>query len=615
MINTLITRISDMNQYDFKSRKVVYVDKTKERWASGKVYDVLKENDNAIFIAKGRLLIGKILKLDRFNYVECGDIKDIACSNDEFLQLHEIYPELVSRVKANFDPFIHMVEIDIDQLVNDASNKKFIDYYIFTKKMCESKSFKLNRNDRVVIINEKNILEDLLFYDGEKLTDISAVYNKNIGGGIHINAQGLSLDDMLKINTDNKREESKRSNNIDRIKSIKTQIEHEGNYKFKSFFAYHDCLFNKKVYSKNSNSSTPNNFASKQIALNTILYGPPGTGKTYSLINKALEICSKSFDESSEEVIKAPQEEFKKLLFKKFKSENNDKSNEPNTDKFSGQIAFITFHQSYSYEEFVEGIRPETAGGNISYDVKPGIFKQICTAAKENEKNNYVLLIDEINRGNISKIFGELITLLEKDKRLKGDNELMVTLPYSQEQFGVPKNLYIIGTMNTADRSIALVDIALRRRFEFEELMPNSSKLEIIHGIDLALLLEKINERIEYLYDRDHTIGHAYLMKIETLEGLRDTFKNKIIPLLQEYFYGDWEKICLVLGCPHKDGKLIKAAPSIIKVVPMIEMDIIGIDHDHYENQFSYGINKEFLSADGDSLKSFFNGIVEPVKG
>lgn len=336
------------------------------------------------------------------------------------------------------------------------------------------------------------------------------------------------------------------------------------------------------------------------IPLNQILYGPPGTGKTYSLTNKALEICNRGA---------APQQ-FQDLLFVKDKDSDRD-------DEFIGQIAFITFHQSYSYEEFVEGIRPETKDGKISYDVKSGIFKQICKAAEKDIDNSYVLLIDEINRGNISKIFGELITLLEKDKRIGSEKKgLMVTLPYSQEQFGVPKNLYIIGTMNTADRSIALVDIALRRRFEFEELMPDSSKLvnpEI--GVDLRKLLEKINERIEYLYDRDHTIGHAYLMGVKTLNELKDVFKNKIIPLLQEYFYGDWEKICLVLGCPHeKNGAPIKNAPPIIEAVSMNVKEIIGINHDLYDDQLSYRINENFLQAEGERLNSFFEGIVESVR-
>lgn len=430
---------------------------------------------------------------------------------------------------------------------------------------------------------------------------------------------------------------------------------------------------NSQEIMENPMQNNLNTQTQKTIPLNQILYGPPGTGKTYETINKALEILVKFKEIDS---IPETRKEQNKL-FREFK------------DK--GQIAFITFHQSFSYEEFVEGIKPNADNPqNMTYEVRNGIFKEICQRAltnyqkhkessnesenrqvntqelfqtyafslkqvldegkeldfykkmkiysinlKENgeiksisigtsaESNSmqsltkeiilrdypkfksgdiksykdikptyesqsqwhgnaiyyfelykklqefekteykkqdskpmekiplkpYILIIDEINRGNISKILGELITLLELSKRIGSDEELRVTLPYSQETFGVPSNLYIIGTMNTADRSIALLDTALRRRFEFIEMMPDFTLLnKDCEGMDLQELLQKMNARIEFLLDREHTIGHSFFMEIQSINELKGVFTKKIIPLLQEYFYEDYAKIDAVLN-------------------------------------------------------------------
>lgn len=255
---------------------------------------------------------------------------------------------------------------------------------------------------------------------------------------------------------------------------------------------------------------------------------------------------------------------------------------------------FITFHQSYSYEEFIEGIKPivieaEEDSNDMIYSVEHGMFYDVCEKAcqlagyadikeaindsRESRIEHFrnaevwTFCIDEINRGNVSQIFGELITLIEEDKRMGAKHELIITLPYSKEKFSVPSNLRIIGTMNTADRSVEALDSALRRRFSFVEMPPKpilireEGKLKykngILEGIDLVALLELINKRIERLLDKDHKIGHSYFMSVETMYDLKQTFQNKIIPLLQEYFYGDYGKIGLVLGAGffNEDGK------------------------------------------------------------
>ena len=307
-------------------------------------------------------------------------------------------------------------------------------------------------------------------------------------------------------------------------------------------------------------------------------------------------------------------------LYEKYKEIKDKKVGTSYTKE---NFKFITFHQSYGYEEFVEGIKPifdgENEDGDITYEISKGIFYQCCENAlllsdykgklrdfcdlpkDERQKffnentPKYAIFIDEINRGNISKIFGELITLIEPSKRLGADDEIMVELPYSKEKFGVPSNLYIIGTMNTADRSIALMDTALRRRFEFVEMMPEYDNLNEINieDINIGKMLKTINERIEYLYDRDHTIGHAYFINVSDLKTLANVFKNKILPLLQEYFYDDWEKIRLVLG----DSQFIKEKKSANA--------LFKSGTDYINDKILYEIDKEAFYVEQNYLKIY----------
>lgn len=439
--------------------------------------------------------------------------------------------------------------------------------------------------------------------------------------------------------------------------------------------------------------------------LNQILYGPPGTGKTYNVINHALTIIKGNTLEGKTR--KEIKDEFNRLVSE-------------------GQIQFVTFHQSYSYEEFVEGIKPTINNGNVEYKIEDGIFKKLCQKAQENkllnigdhfsnlrggiltisrvnnevieisreegsiitlpsdlvygllkllinktinfeniqsrEKNgsplqnllekkydkyifgydsvlkallefmiskeapnnsNYVLIIDEINRGNISKIFGELITLIEDSKRIGASEELRAKLTYSgagnDEMFGIPSNVYIIGTMNTADRSITNIDTALRRRFVFEEFppIPNHFSIGSVQRngkqINLQGLLKTINTRIEYLLDKDHLIGHSYFMNINTWDSLCDKFRNNIIPLLQEYFYNDWEKIRLVLGDNDSWGK--EEVNKFIQKKTYSKDELFGKGNnmeDEYDEE-QYFINPKLVNRDYSSLSEelFMKGFKE----
>lgn len=256
-----------------------------------------------------------------------------------------------------------------------------------------------------------------------------------------------------------------------------------------------------------------------------------------------------------------------------FKSLESNIYNEYILNSSKKRYEFVTFHQSFVYEDFIEGIKPKLnsnstcSSNSIEYEIQDGIFKKICKLARDCAPQRCAIFIDEINRGNVSEIFGELLSLIEPDKREGQPLELKVTLPYSKEPFGIPSNLDIYGTMNSADKSISNIDIALRRRFEFVPIKSNPDLLlsiyssttidpEDIDGINIIKLLRTINSRIELLLDSNYNIGHAYFANISSFDDIKSVIVYKVIPLLEEYFYNDPEKVQLVLNDLDENGNL-----------------------------------------------------------
>jgi len=379
--------------------------------------------------------------------------------------------------------------------------------------------------------------------------------------------------------------------------------------------------------------------------LNSIFYGPAGTGKTRESIRQAVEIVKNSNDSDALNLSEYETSNYDGIisLFKNVSNlpelniTNNDKLvsdiqdlnksvdsiiknrgykgyledlENPKNDilkyRLFPLIETVTFHPSYSYQDFVEGITVETNNKNIEYKVKDGIFKKICKRAIDNPNYNYVLIIDEINRGDISSIFGELFTLLEDKKRLGENEELKINLPYSKdnkgnpEKLAVPKNLYILATMNTVDKSIALIDVALRRRFEFIECMPNYELEDLnkdIDDVNLSNLLQAINDRIAILKNEHYQIGHSYFLNITNIEELIEIFKTKIIPLLQEYFYDDWQSICAVLNQSYNTPK----SDSGILISSNINKNIFNDEFEElieFRNKKIFRVNQGFTNKD-----------------
>ena len=501
---------------------------------------------------------------------------------------------------------------------------------------------------------------------------------------------------------------------------------------------------------------------------NIILYGPPGTGKTYGTRRRAIQLLGYDITGWNEDRVRT--------TFQQFTSQSTDSTH----SESATQIEFITFHQSYGYEDFVEGFRPSAreeqepaieGSGRMEFRIEPGVFRRIVQRAldewttvhplrvallasvtlstapigkedtrtcwhawQENRSLNarqlaaainkkadeyghamravlnvldqiiasvpgqegepysfddlwvlltqsvgrgnickgrylvhiprsprllrvsgfttyddaslyadrvkgradpahnylprsYVLIIDEINRSNVSKVFGELITLIEPSKRVGEPDELAVRLPYSREVFCIPPNLHILGTMNTADRSIALLDVALRRRFQFEELMPDAQIVKRVIEAEspgraeskknlaklASGLLSTLNARLSFVYDRDHQIGHAYLLDVRSLVDLRDAVRYRIVPLIQEYFYNDWRKVCAVLG--QDPNEIVRPGENrLISIRVAKEKAVLGLDHEEYMDQKEYSVDSRFYGDDERVIEEMLKAVIDPAR-
>ncbi len=272
-----------------------------------------------------------------------------------------------------------------------------------------------------------------------------------------------------------------------------------------------------------------------------ILYGPPGTGKTYAARRFAVWWLARSGDQDGATSILTDNAAF-------LAAEGGLAAVPPGAG--AAQLTTLTFHPAYSYEDFIEGFKPAPGGdGTLRLTLQGGVFKRVCREAEGYRDRRYLVLIDEINRANLASVFGELLTLLERDKR-----GMTVILPQSKEPFAIPPNVYLLGTMNTADRSIKVLDSALRRRFAWEELLPDPTLLEdaAIGGLALDRFLAQLNRRVARREGREKQIGHAYLLDsgkpIVTQEEFAERFRQEVLPLLQEYCYDDYAELAEYVG-------------------------------------------------------------------
>jgi len=598
-----ILHLQENNAEDYSEKiKQIFSQKSESSWEKGKGEERMKNGINDYI-----KFLDEAFKL---NDAAKNDISDYLDKlNDKILPVLKIPYSIRGAGGIEFriingNKYIKLLKL-IDDIRNDRRDE-LRKYKKFTRADLEKKQVSYTDND--YIFGLSNAVFELYGIANLHLDGVY-IYNSKVkldNFGYHVNkvstfADLFDLFDKYDKFVNELYRDFYITSNDDYLKKITSPLENSAKVNILKHIEvdqFFNCYGHKKSLKRGLNASnkekenedisSKNNkeheaVSDNSIRKNFILHGPVGTGKTYIAQKLAIGIVSNKMNSL---------EDIENVL-------NNVKILEDLSDAKidSKLIKKVTFHQSYGYEDFIEGLKAKTEDGTIKYNVEPGFFRKICEEADKDKNNRYVLIIDEINRGDISRIFGELITLLDEDKRKGRENEISVTLPYSGEQFSVPDNLYIIGTMNDSDKSISLIDVALRRRFVFFNVPPNSELLgewmsNYSKKNEVIKSFKALNRRITENKGEDFQIGHAFFVSLakspkdekEIEKELLHIFKYRIFPLLRELFYRKedvlFKKVLNEKFYEKIDNNLIKLKKDVLNSPEKFMEELIGLGGD-----------------------------------